>query len=73
VGGLTWACRQEETAAYHYYACTGRQKYGPSVCDGERLRRDHLEQAVIAQLVSLYRDGDLVRAAVTKAAAGEAA
>ncbi|MEX0817472.1 MAG: recombinase family protein, partial [Gaiellales bacterium] len=53
---------------YHYYACTGRQKYGPTVCEGERLRRDHLEQAVIAQLVALYREGELVRAAVTKAA-----
>lgn len=22
---------------YHYYACSGRQKYGPKACDGERL------------------------------------
>jgi site-specific DNA recombinase len=52
---------------YHYYACSGRQKLGPRACTGERLSRDRLEQAVIAQLVSLYRDGELVRAALAKA------
>jgi site-specific DNA recombinase len=52
---------------YHYYACTGRQKYGPKGCSGERLPRAKLEQAVIAQLVALYRDGELVRAALAKA------
>jgi hypothetical protein len=24
----------------HYYACSGRQKYGPKACDGERLPRE---------------------------------
>ena len=28
---------------YHYYACTGRQKYGPKACTGERLPREKLE------------------------------
>jgi site-specific DNA recombinase len=53
---------------YHYYACSGRQKLGRQACDGERLNRDQLEQAVIAQLLSLYRDGELVHAAVAEAA-----
>ena len=45
---------------YTYYACSGRQKYGPKACDNERLPREKLEQAVIAQLTRLYRDTDLV-------------
>jgi site-specific DNA recombinase len=53
---------------YHYYACSGRQKLGRTTCEGERLNRDRLEQAVIAQLVSLYRDGHLLQAAVAEAA-----
>ena len=28
---------------YHYYACTGRQKYGPTACDNQRLPREKLE------------------------------
>jgi site-specific DNA recombinase len=52
---------------YHYYACSGRQKLGRSACDGERLNRDRLEQAVIAQLTSLYRDGHLLQAALAEA------
>ena len=41
---------------YHYYACTRRQKHGPKACDGERLPREKLEQAVLHQLASIYRD-----------------
>jgi site-specific DNA recombinase len=52
---------------YHYYACSGRQKLGRTACDGERLNRDQLEQAVIAQLLSLYRNGPLLRAVVAEA------
>ena len=52
---------------YEYYACTGRQKYGPKACSGERLPRAKLEQAVLAQLSGIYRDGELVRAALAKA------
>jgi site-specific DNA recombinase len=29
---------------YHYYACSGRQKLGRKVCDGERLSKDKLVQ-----------------------------
>jgi site-specific DNA recombinase len=54
---------------YHYYACTGRQKLGRAGCDGERIPRDRLEQAVLNQLAALYRDGALIRTAVDEAAA----
>jgi hypothetical protein len=47
---------------YHYYACTGRQKYGPKACSNQRLPREKLECAVISQLTRLYRDGDLIEA-----------
>ena len=53
---------------YHYYACSGRQKLGPKGCDGERIPRDKLEAAVVGQLTSLYRDGDVIRDAVDAAA-----
>src|SRR5579862_154920 len=52
---------------YHYYACTGRQKYGPKACTGERLPRDKVEQAVLRQLVDIYRDNDIVADAITDA------
>jgi site-specific DNA recombinase len=52
---------------YHYYACTGRQKYGPKACDGERLSRDKVEQAVLHQLISIYRDEQLTGDALAKA------
>jgi site-specific DNA recombinase len=53
---------------YHYYACSGRQKLGPKGCDGERIPRDKLEAAVVGQLASLYRDGDVIRDAIDAAA-----
>ncbi len=52
---------------YHYYACSGRQKLGPKGCDGDRLSRDKLEAAVLDQLAHLYRDGDLIAAALEAA------
>jgi site-specific DNA recombinase len=54
---------------YHYYACTGRQKYGPKACRGERLPQAKLEQAVLRQLAGLYRDGTLIQQAIAKAEA----
>jgi site-specific DNA recombinase len=53
---------------YHYYACTGRQKYGPKACNGDRLPRHKLEQAVVHQLCTLYRDGTLISDALAQAA-----
>ncbi len=51
---------------YHYYACSGRQKYGPKACQGERLPRHKLEQAVLHQLTSLYRDSHLISEALAQ-------
>jgi len=52
---------------YHYYACTGRQKYGPKACSNQRLPREKLERAVINQLTRLYRDSDLIEATLANA------
>jgi site-specific DNA recombinase len=52
---------------YHYYTCTGRQKYGPKACDGERVSCEKLERAVLRQLASIYRDGSLIREALAAA------
>jgi site-specific DNA recombinase len=52
---------------YHYYACSGRQKYGPKACDGERLPREKLEHAVLHQLAGVYRDEQLIADALTQA------
>ena len=54
---------------YHYYACTGRQKYGPKACTGERLPREKVETAVLHQLAAIYRDEQLVADALAKATA----
>ena len=53
---------------YTYYACSTRYKYGPNKCSGERLPKDRLEAAVLAQLADLYRDGRLIERALAKAA-----
>jgi site-specific DNA recombinase len=55
------------SSRYTYYACSTRYKYGPSKCNGERLPKDRLEAAVLAQLAELYRDGHLIRHALAKA------
>ena len=52
---------------YHYYACSGRQKYGPKACDGDRLPREKIEQAVIRQLASIYRDEHVISDAIAQA------
>ena len=52
---------------YHYYACTGRQKYGPKACSNERLPREKLEHAVIKQLTNLYRDTHLIEETLANA------
>ena len=54
---------------YTYYACSTRYKYGPSKCNGDRLPKDRLEAAVLAQLAELYRDGHLIEKALADLAA----
>jgi site-specific DNA recombinase len=53
---------------YTYYACSTRYKYGPAKCNGERLPKDRLEAAVLAQLAELYRDSGLIERALADAA-----
>ena len=52
---------------YHYYACSGRQKYGPKACGGERLPREKIEHAVVHQLASLYRDEHVISDVLARA------
>jgi site-specific DNA recombinase len=56
------------SSRYTYYACSTRYKYGPRKCNGDRLPKDRLEAAVLAQLADLYRDGRLVERALADAA-----
>jgi site-specific DNA recombinase len=56
------------SSRYTYYACSTRYKYGPAKCQGERLPKDRLEAAVLAQLAELYRDGPLIERALAEAA-----
>jgi site-specific DNA recombinase len=55
------------SSRYTYYACSTRYKYGPSKCNGERLPKDRLEAAVLAQLADVYRDGRLIERALADA------
>ena len=49
---------------YRYYLCWTRNRYGPGACDAERLRADELEDGVMAALVELYGDPDMIREAI---------
>jgi site-specific DNA recombinase len=49
---------------YTYCACSTRYKYGHAKCNGDRLPKDRLEAAVLAQLTELYRDGDVIERAL---------
>jgi site-specific DNA recombinase len=53
---------------YTYYACSTRYKYGPSKCNGERLPKEQLEDAVLGQLAGVYRDQRLIEQALADAA-----
>jgi site-specific DNA recombinase len=55
------------SSRYTYYACSTRYRYGSDKCNGERLPKDRLEAAVLAQLAELYRDGRLIKRAVAEA------
>jgi hypothetical protein len=55
-------------ARYTYYACSTRYKYGRARCAGQRLSKDRLEHAVLAQLATIYRDGQLINDALAQAA-----
>jgi site-specific DNA recombinase len=59
---------QGRSSRYTYYACSTRYKYGATKCNGERLPKDRLEAAVLAQLAELYRDGRVIERALADAA-----
>jgi site-specific DNA recombinase len=52
---------------YRYYTCTGRKKYGPKKCQNDTLPSQRLEEAVLAQLADVYRDGALITKAIDQA------
>ena len=60
-GGVAAAGRGHR---YRYYACFTRQRYGKDARDGERIRADVLEAAVLDALRDFYADPDLIRRAV---------
>jgi hypothetical protein len=53
---------------YTYYACSTRYKQGRTRCQGQRLSKERLEHAVLTQLATIYRDGQLINDALTHAA-----
>ncbi len=53
---------------YTYYTCSTRYKYGPNKCNGDRLPKDRLEDAVLTQLAGIYRDQQLIEHALAEAA-----
>jgi site-specific DNA recombinase len=55
-------------ARYTYYACSTRYKHGRTRCQAQRLSKDRLEHAVLTQLATIYRDGQLINDALTQAA-----
>lgn len=56
---------------YRYYVCSARYRYGASFCDGDRLLKDAVEEAVIEQMSELYRDTRLVGEALALSRAEE--
>ena len=54
---------------YPYYTCSTRARRGPSGCNQERLPKDELEDAILAQMTEVYADTSLVAAALEEAQA----
>ena len=52
---------------YRYYVCFSRQRYGKRSCDGDRLPADELEEAILAQLLSVLEREPVVREAIASA------
>ncbi len=64
----TWAPPRGRGGFYHYYVCSKRYRYGTEFCDGERLPKNALEDAVIEQMVDLYTDSALISDALAELA-----
>jgi site-specific DNA recombinase len=54
---------------YPYYTCSTRARRGPTGCDQERLPKDELEEAILADMAGVYADTSLVAAALDEAQA----
>ena len=64
---LVGASAHGRSQRYEYYTCTTRLRHGARACDQDRLRRDELEPAVLAQLAEVYADSSLMRMALDEA------
>ncbi len=51
---------------YAYYTCYTRSRYGRKHCDQERIPKEALENAVLAQMGEVYRDTPLLVAAMAE-------
>ena len=56
---------------YHYYTCSTRYRYGTRTCDADRLPKDALEEAVLEQMIDVYRDSGLIEDALEHLGASE--
>jgi site-specific DNA recombinase len=57
---------------YTYYTCSTRYRYGTASCDGERLPRDLLEEAVLDQVAEVFSNTELISEALAQANREEA-
>ena len=63
-GPLVGSAAHNRSRRYEYYTCTTRLRHGKSACDQDRLRRDELEPAVLAQLAEVYENSSLLHQAL---------
>jgi site-specific DNA recombinase len=61
------ASATSKAGRYRYYVCFSRQRFGRQTCDADSLPAEELEQAILAQLVSVLEQEPLVRQAITEA------
>ncbi len=51
---------------YHYYTCSTRYRYGTRNCSADRLPKNELEDAVLEQMIEIYRDSSLMTDALAQ-------
>ncbi len=66
-GSLVGTAAHNRSRRYEYYTCATRSRHGKAACDQDRLRRDELEPAVLAQLAEVYANSALLRQALEEA------
>jgi site-specific DNA recombinase len=67
VENVTSAAANGRGGRYRYYVCQSARKYGRAECDGETLRADELETAMMEQLVALLDNEPLVQEEIERA------